>query len=290
MGTASETAWLGVDLDDDGALVVLADRRHGVLDVRRVLQTADVNAIADACAVVLARSRRGAVGIAVGWRQPWQAAPQFCRALAAATQLPVVPVGIGNCALMAVAHQGLLRGCRDALLLALGTEVTAAVWCDGGLLHRDGRPLDAAHLPLQALGELCACGRRGCAHTVLGAQAVQRLAVLAQLPQHGDQRDLGSRAEQGDPLARAVMAHIADHLLRLAAVLTGVFGSQRLILHWPGAKATGVIPELIGQRATTLLPAISAITIVILGPDSHAHGAALWAMRQPLRTAMLVRT
>ncbi|MSQ83727.1 MAG: ROK family protein [Myxococcales bacterium] len=289
MGTASEQAWLGVDIDDDGALVVLADRHHGVLDVRRVLQTTGVIAIADACAVLVTRSRRGAVGIAVGWRQPWRAAPQFCQALAACTQLPVVPVGIGNCALMAARHQGLLRGCRDALLLSLGAEVIAAVWLDGGLLHRDGRPLDAAHLPLQAMGELCACGRRGCAHTVLGAPAVQRLAALAQLAQHGDHRDLGSRAEQGDPLALAVMVHIADHLLRLAAVLAGVFGSQRLILHWPGAKATGVIPDLIGQRAATLLPAISAIDIATLGPDSYAHGAALWAMRQPLRSAMLTR-
>lgn len=269
-------AWIGIDVAADGALLATVDRADGVIDVRRLWQPAGAAQLADAVRVLAQRARDPVGGVGLAARGAGGQA--LAGALAELLGLPVRAAGAGNCAALWSAKFGQLRGAGDAVLLAFGREILAGALVGGRLLHADGRDPDAAHVILDARGERCACGARGCAITVLGGQALARAAARAQLPADGQKRELGAKAAAGDPLAAAVLRQAAGAAAMLARAVALPLGAQTVALHWPEAGG-GAVGQWVREQCAALLPDGVCVKTGQLPADAIACGAGLWAMR-----------
>ena len=99
-----------------------------------------------------------------------------------AKRLPV-PVYIGNDANCAIAGEtvaGAAKGCRNVVMLTLGTGVGGGVILDGKLLiGGDGMGAELGHTPLVAGGYPCTCGINGCLEAYASVTALIRQAQAA---------------------------------------------------------------------------------------------------------------
>ena len=95
--------------------------------------------------------------------------------LRASIPKPICLENDANCAAWAEAMVGASKGTRDSVMLTLGTGVGSAFILNGGLyngFNRFGGEL--GHTIVEANGELCTCGSRGCLEAYASATALIR--------------------------------------------------------------------------------------------------------------------
>ncbi len=115
---------------------------------------------------------RAVVSVNLGWRDV-----PLRERLGEALGLPVAVAHDVRAAALAEGELGAARGCRDWLLVTLGTGVGAAVVLGGspyGGAHSAGGEL--GHLVVVPDGPECACGGRGCVEALAPAGAIERRA------------------------------------------------------------------------------------------------------------------
>jgi len=186
-----------------------------------------------------------------------------------------VPVFADNDARVALAGEmvwGAARGHEHALMLTLGMGVGGAVLANGQLLRgHTGVAGNLGHITVEADGDPCACGGRGCLETVFSARAIEAAAwnavhrgcasVLTRLfreqPQLVTCRTIFQAASEGDDVAAGI---IAKAIRRLGAALAGllhVFDPELVILggHVADAGADLLVPlqEEVWSRSRGLL-------------------------------------
>ncbi|MFN2371341.1 MAG: ROK family protein [Candidatus Krumholzibacteriia bacterium] len=251
-------------------------------------------AVGLACAGIVdpARGRLGRSPNLPGWEDS-----DLGAALRAA--FPGLPTALANdvnAALYGEHRAGAGRGCRDLVMLALGTGVGGGVLLDGRLLI--GAHCGAAelgHMVLDPAGPVCACGNRGCLEAWAGSRAL--LARARELAAQGgafgelvtargaalETRDLARTAQAGDPTARELLAEAGRRLGQAVANLINCLDPQRVIVGGGVAQAgdlilgpcRAVVPGLVlaeGARTTPIVPAA-------LGPAAAAVGVA-WLARE----------
>ena len=207
-----------------------------------------------------------------------------------------LPVLLGNdadCAAAGEFLRGAGRGCRDFVVLTLGTGLGGGIILDGRL--RGGETSsEAGHLVTHVGGLPCPCGRRGCWEQYASATALirQTRAAMAEHPESllcrlaaergtVDGRTPFQAAEAGDETALAVCRQYVEelaegtasliNLLRPEAVAFGggVAGAPEQLLLEPLRRRVGALCfSRHGGRATRILRAE-------LGNDAGVIGAAL---------------
>ena len=207
-----------------------------------------------------------------------------------------LPVLLGNdadCAAAGEFLRGAGRGCRDFVVLTLGTGLGGGIILDGRL--RGGETSsEAGHLVTHVGGLPCPCGRRGCWEQYASATALirQTRAAMAEHPESllcrlaaergtVDGRTPFLAAEAGDETAlavcRAYVEELAEgtasliNILRPEAVAFGggVAGAPEHLLLGPLRRRVGALCfSRHGGRATRILRAE-------LGNDAGVIGAAL---------------
>ncbi|MEY3751295.1 MAG: hypothetical protein RLZZ631_2096 [Cyanobacteriota bacterium] len=104
----------------------------------------------------------------------------------------------GNCALMGEAWRGAARGFGDVLLLTLGTGVGGGVMLGGQLFTgHGGAAAEPGLISVDPEGPPCNSGNRGSLEQFCSISGLGRLSPLSP-------RELGERADAGDPEALAV--------------------------------------------------------------------------------------
>ena len=207
-----------------------------------------------------------------------------------------LPVLLGNdadCAAAGEFLRGAGRGCRDFVVLTLGTGLGGGIILDGRL--RGGETSsEAGHLVTHVGGLPCPCGRRGCWEQYASATALirQTRAAMAEHPESllcrlaaergtVDGRTPFQAAEAGDETALAVCRQYVEelaegtasliNLLRPEAVAFGggVAGAPEQLLLEPLRRWVGELCfSRHGGRTTRILRAE-------LGNDAGIIGAAL---------------
>ncbi|MCL2675239.1 MAG: ROK family protein [Firmicutes bacterium] len=85
------------------------------------------------------------------------------------SDVPVYLENDANAALIAERH-GALRGCKNVVLLTLGTGVGSGVLLNGALLRGEsGSSAELGHVRLFPDGPKCSCGNRGCIEALCSA-------------------------------------------------------------------------------------------------------------------------
>ena len=208
-----------------------------------------------------------------------------------------VPVALANDvngALYGEFRQGAGRGCRDVVMIALGTGVGGAVIVDGRLLigaHAGAGEI--GHMVLQPDGPRCTCGSHGCLEAWAGStgllRATRRLvedgvasAALVDLVRRRggslNTRELAALAETGDDDAREIFAEAGRRLGQAVASLVNVLDPDRIIIGGGVAGAGELILGPCRAQAVPLILATEARAVPIvpaeLGPRAAAVGAA----------------
>ena len=125
-----------------------------------------------------------------------------------------------NAAALGEATFGAARGCRDVLMVTLGTGVGGGVVL-GGRVYGGARGIagELGHFTLYQDGEPCPCGKRGCYESYASTTALVRAAQAATGEAQMNGRIVFERAAAGDRVMLAVLERWMDDI---AAGLTGL--------------------------------------------------------------------
>ena len=191
------------------------------------------------------------------------------------------------------------RGCRDFVLLAVGTGIGGGVVVDGELLlGSGGHAGEVGHQVIDMHGPRCACGGWGCAESLASGPALVAAAVRA-VVQGMDTGlhaacggDVGritpslvaEVAGAGDPVASELLEEVAHRLGTAVGNLVVVLNPERVVigggLSLAGERLlTGIRSTMAERIGWYLRHAPVEVVAAELGVNAGALGAAAWARR-----------
>lgn len=144
-----------------------------------------------------------------------------------------------NCAAIGEAKIGAGVGCRNMLLLTLGTGVGGGVILDGKLYTgTDQMGAELGHIKLVHQGRLCTCGQKGCLESYASATAFVAMAreelpghpdsILQRLPLNG--KSIFDAAAQGDAFARQCIDRYVEYLSGGLSTFITIFRPEIIVL------------------------------------------------------------
>lgn len=191
---------------------------------------------------------------------------------------PVFVDNDANLGALAESRIGASRGYQDSVYVRASYGVGGGVVI-GGQVHRGfaGTAGEIGHVQVDAGGDICLCGSRGCLNTVVGAQAL--LAPLR--ASHGTLalRDVIAQAMAGDPGCRQIVADAGSTIGVVVAGLGMAVNPQCVVvggeLAETGEILLGPMREAIRRRV--LLNQIAPLEVVPadLGANAEVMGALL---------------
>ena len=101
----------------------------------------------------------------------------FRGALGSLFHVPVHALNDANAAALGECFMGAAKGCKNVLMVTLGTGVGGGIVVDGKLYNgTHGLAGEIGHFPLYADGAPCTCGRRGCFELYASTRTLSRSA------------------------------------------------------------------------------------------------------------------
>ncbi|MGX8709652.1 MAG: ROK family protein [bacterium] len=174
----------------------------------------------------------------------WKGVP-LTSALQKWIDLPCRLSNDANCAALGEVAAGAAKGCKNAVLITLGTGVGGGVVLDGKIFsgcHSAGAEL--GHTVLVKDGELCTCGRRGCLEAYASATALIRQtkraaqehpeSLIWKLCEGNPERISGRTSfeaeRQGDETGRQVVESYLSYLSEGVVDFVNIFRPECVIL------------------------------------------------------------
>lgn len=202
-----------------------------------------------------------------------------------------------NCAALGETLAGSGAGCKNVLMVTLGTGFGGGVIIDGKIYAGgDGMGAELGHTKLVYNGKRCTCGQRGCIEAYCSATALIRQAQES-IKEHPEicsilreknrkhaggleAKDVFEAAGEGDQLAAEVLRNYIEYLSCAIANFIVVFRPERVIL---GGGVANAGEELLVPLKKCLLAntfagneiGIPPITIAKCGNDAGIIGAAM---------------
>jgi glucokinase len=196
--------------------------------------------------------------------------------------------------------RGAARGCKNVVLLTLGTGVGGGLIVDGKLVRgRSGMAGELGHVCVEPDGMPCDCGAHGCLEAYVSASGLcgllkQRLQLdESQFPteylDRGGEfsaRGLTRAARRGDPLALE-MFEIAGRYLGIAiASLVNTFNPEKVVIGGGVAGALSLMRVAmvreVKARAFAAAVAQTSLIKAALGSEGGVVGAAFAARERGL--------
>jgi glucokinase len=205
-----------------------------------------------------------------------------------AVDLPVKVENDANVAALGEGYFGSGRGCDDLIFLGLGSGLGSGIVAGGWLMtgaHQAAA--DLGHLSLDLNGRLCACGKRGCAETLLSGPGLLRAAeelrkagpCATTLPADSawTTGQVIAAARQGDALAAAAIEMLALNLGQLMGISAAVVDPDIIVIGGGlGVAAADLLIPPAAQQMERYLPGMlqGKIRVVVSSLASPAIGAA----------------
>ena len=157
--------------------------------------------------------------------------------------MPVKAGNDANLATLGEQWQGGGRGCRNMVMLTVGTGVGGGVICDGRIIAgATGGGGEVGHLPLPFRPEWqCSCGKYGCLDVTASASGIIRAAREYSPFREMEKvtaRDVYDAAAAGDENAKRVVDE-AGQALGMAAAIVSCIANPELVLLGGGVSAAG---------------------------------------------------
>jgi N-acetylglucosamine repressor len=210
--------------------------------------------------------------------------------------LPVVVYNEAHAAAVAEGRVGAAEEVASFVWLYVGSGVGSGIVVDRELsVGSRGFGGEIGHCAVVADGRVCGCGRRGCLETVASTTAIARaardaLAGAEPTTLRGarplDAAAVVEAAREGDKVARAIVADVAEHLGKGISYLINILDPEMIVVggsvadarqalfgpleesvarHAIEARGVRIVPSTLGSRA-------ELVGAVLLGMD-HVRGA-----------------
>jgi glucokinase len=182
------------------------------------------------------------------------------------------------------------RGCRNMVLLTLGTGVGGGVICDGHLLTgADNAAAELGHVKVEFGPDAppCGCGGRGCIETYAGIAGIARIAtaILAETPSPKlatgtpSTKAITQAAKEGDAVAKQILHTVGVYLGRGIASFIDIFNPEKVILAGGASRATefyrpGIQQSLVQYCSFAMTRDRTRIEASALPDDINVLGAA----------------
>lgn len=174
------------------------------------------------------------------------------------TGLPSYLENDANCALFAEWVNGAAQGCRNVVLLTVGTGVGGAFIIDNHLyVGRHGFAGEVGHVPVVEGGLVCGCKGHGCLETIASGTGIERYARHAlkqgmkssmRLADADSAKTIAEFARKGDPVARRAFRRAARYLGRTVAGLVNTMDPDMIVIGG-GVPESGLIMEELKKTA-----------------------------------------
>jgi glucokinase len=212
----------------------------------------------------------------LGWRNF-----PFAAALGEAIEAPVVfghDVFAGG---LAEHRMGAAVGCRDAVVMPIGTGIAAALIMDGEPRTGGGYAGEIGHVDI-GHHEPCGCGLTGCLEAIASTGAIARRYGNRVGRQVAGAAEVLAAADAGDADAAAVWTEALDGLARGIAVLATLLGPERVVLGGGLAMAGAALTEPLAERLDGLLTfqRRPELRIAELGDEAGCLGAGFLALQR----------
>lgn len=187
-----------------------------------------------------------------------------------------VPVEVDNDAnacLLSELWFGHLDGVRNAVLLAISEGLGASLLADSQLISgRLGLAGEFGHLCFSPDGPLCGCGRRGCWEVFASSRAALRSfhELAPDAPEIG-YRELASRAQAGDPDARAAIEQQALAIGRGLRMVTASLAPEIILFAGEVSYGWPLLLPILTAECKRLLLAGPPPRLVCTGDGQQAH-------------------
>ncbi|WP_406210280.1 ROK family protein [Kitasatospora sp. NBC_01560] len=302
---------IALDVGGTGMKGALLDRGSGVLAAeRRPTPRADgpeavVDAIVAALASLAGRARE--LGLAVrraGVVVPgivdadralavysanigWRGLP-LGRILRERTGLPVTLGHDVRAGALAEVRLGAARGAQDALFVAIGTGISAAIVHDGRLLSAGGYAGELGHVVVEPDGLPCPCGGSGCLETIASAAGIARCYTAHSGRPVEGAAEVAARLAGGEAAARAVWRRAVEGLATALTTAVTLLAPEVVVLGGGLAESDGLLleplRECLEERLT--FQRRPRLTAAVLGDEAGCLGAGLhaWDAETPVRT------
>lgn len=212
--------------------------------------------------------------------------------LAREAGLPAKVSNDANVAALGEAWMGGAKGCRDVVLVTLGTGVGGGIISDGKILvgaHGAGGEIGHMHL-LDDFPQACACGNYGCLEQVSSATGITYLAseavknsgkssVLREAPLSAKAVFDGVKA--GDELSIEIAETFGHYLGKGLAMIAAVTDPEVIVVGGGVSKAGPILFDFIEknfQKYAFLSCRKTKFALAELGNDAGIYGAAKLAL------------
>ncbi|GAB3051133.1 ROK family glucokinase [Virgibacillus ainsalahensis] len=206
--------------------------------------------------------------------------------------LPVFVENDANIAVLGENWKGAGDQAKNLIAITLGTGVGGGIIANGQILNgENGMAGEIGHITVEADGNLCNCGRRGCLETIVSATGIVRQAMnkIDQNPesmlakhfqQTGDisSKDVFDLAKQGDTLSNTIIDHNSQTLGRIIANMGTVINPSKVLIGGGVSKAgdqlINGISKAFHRYALKRVSEICEIKAAQLGNDAGIIGGA----------------
>lgn len=214
------------------------------------------------------------------------------------TRFGIEPVVLNDAtaAVVGEARLGAAQGCRDVVLLTMGTGIGGGLLVGGVVVEgANGFGAELGHIIIVEGGRRCPCGNAGCLEayasgTAIGAIAAERVAggaasSLASIDVI-DGKAVSAAAQAGDELARDVLHEVGQWLGVGIASLVNALDPEAVVIGGGAASHTAgwVLPAASAALASRVMGAPPRtpppVVLAQLGDDAGMVGAALTALER----------
>lgn len=213
---------------------------------------------------------------------------EVTRELEELTGIPVKGGNDANVAALGEMWKGGAEGCRNVILLTLGTGVGGGIIVDGRIVvgaHGAAGEVGHAHVDENISGQ-CGCGNKGCLEQVASATGIVKLAK--EELQSSEEPSLLRKGEvsaksvfdalkEGDALAERVVERFGKYLGKTIAVFTAVVDPEVVVIGGGVSKAGSILLEYIQKYyVNCCYKATRQVRFVLatLGNDAGIYGGA----------------
>ena len=184
-----------------------------------------------------------------------------------------------NCFALGEAFCGAARGCRDFIVLTLGTGIGSGIFVNGRLVTgAHGMAGESGHISISEKRDIsCGCGSAGHLETFVSAEYIERSAREEGLPP--DFRLLWNMRD--DKRADVLITRALETLSRGIASLVVVLDPEKIILGGGMSKAEGLTEEVESETLRWLPSPLREhlkIEVSALGTEAALYGAASISM------------
>lgn len=211
--------------------------------------------------------------------------------------LPEIPrVAAGNDANVAALGEiwkGGGQGCRNAVMVTLGTGVGGGVVLNGAIVAgRNGGAGELGHMPVEPNETVpCSCGKCGCLEQYASARGIAKMAqtMLSQSDRASALReipDLNAKhicdlAKEGDPMALQILDRFGSYLGRALSFVSCTVDPDVFIIGGGMSRAGQIVIDVVRKHYRSCAFHVSRdtdITLAQLGNDAGIYGCAKLAL------------